>query len=135
MPFNSFTLDTYGITVVTFTAAGVTNIDEDIVFEQDAEILSVFVQKPAGGGTSLDVTIEPQPPIARMNPLPAAATPPLIIPLGNLSLGAADTSLQFQDPTPLKSGARIKIVTAGAVAGDKGIVMYVRVLPGRGRGM
>ena len=108
MPFNSFTLDTYGITVVTFTAAAATNIDEDIVFEQDAEILSVFVQKPAGGGTSLDVTIEPHPPISPMNPVPAAATPPLIIPLGNLSLGAADTSLQFQDPTPLKAGARVK---------------------------
>jgi len=124
MAFNSFTLNTYGITVVTYTATGVNDIDEDIVFNQDAEIFSVFGMKPAGGGT-LSVTIDPDP-NSIGNPS---------VTLGNSALGAADTMLHFQDPTPLKSGGRLELLTTGGVAGDKGITVYVRVLPGRGRGM
>tara|TARA_Y100001963_G_C6709732_1_gene413685 strand:- start:209 stop:583 length:375 start_codon:yes stop_codon:yes gene_type:complete len=124
MAFNSLTLNTYGLTVVTYTATGTNDIDETVVFDQDAEIFSVFGLKPAGGGT-LSVKIDPDP-NSIGNPS---------VTLGNVALGAADTMLHFQDPTPLKAQGRLQLLTTGAQSGAKGITLYVRVLPGRGRGL
>ena len=125
MAFKTVSLKTYGISAVTYTATGAADISEVVAFEQDAEILSVFAVKPSGGASTLSVTIAPDP--------TSLGNPSLT--LGNLSLGASDTTAQFQDPTPLKSGARLTLATTGGVAGDKGITIYARVLPGRGRGL
>lgn len=111
----------HSISAFTFVQAGGTQIDDSIQFDQDAQIIAVFCEKPANG--TLQIKIEPD----------VTNDGPSII-LGNLDMAVADVSKHFQTPTPLMGGEGRLTILSAAVTGNKKVTIYVRALPAAGRG-
>ena len=110
-----YDLSYYNWTTITLKEAGSTDFapaTHNVRFNQDAEVVAVMVEKPSNG--TLTVKIEPD-----------LQEGGVSIPLGNLSMIAADTSKMFTDSTPLPTGGRLTLTSSG-VTGDKIVTIIAR---------